>query len=124
MTIRSLKTPSFNKAFEAMPKEIQDMACETFLKWRERPDSIKIKSLAAMSHEVYSAEINYRYRALGVRAKDKNGVTTYVWFWVGSHESYNKLVSGYASVRGQVQKIREKFLCDNRPQHTPTPINY
>ncbi len=37
---------------------------------------------------VYSVRVGLSYRALGVKEED-----TIIWFWIGSHEEYNKLIS-------------------------------
>ena len=37
---------------------------------------------------VYSVRISLEYRALGIRAGEE-----IVWFWIGSHGNYDKLVS-------------------------------
>jgi hypothetical protein len=41
------------------------------------------------SEAIYSIRVGIGWRALGVM-KNKE---TVVWFWIGSHEEYNKLIS-------------------------------
>jgi hypothetical protein len=36
----------------------------------------------------YSARVSFNYRALGVEATD--GI---VWFWIGAHADYDKLIA-------------------------------
>jgi hypothetical protein len=40
------------------------------------------------SRPIYSVRIGIHYRALGVREGDD-----IVWFWVGSHDEYERLIS-------------------------------
>jgi len=40
------------------------------------------------SQPIYSARVGLGYRALGVRKGD-----LIVWFWIGSHSDYDRLVS-------------------------------
>ena len=57
-------TEKFWKCFERLPKEIH--------------------------HEksIYSVRVRISHRAIGVRQGN-----TMIWFWIGSHETYNNLVS-------------------------------
>lgn len=111
---RSLKTSSFNKAFDNLPKDIQELAIKNFVSWKKDHNSIKMKPLGSSDSEVWSAEVNFRYRALGVKGLDKDHKSTYVWFWIGSHEDYNKLVSRRDNVATNISNIRKKYLTGTR----------
>jgi len=39
---------------------------------------------------IYSARINIQYRALGIRDAD-----TIIWFWIGSHDEYERLLARF-----------------------------
>ncbi len=39
-------------------------------------------------NEIYSVRITISYRALAVKEAD-----TYIWFWIGSHAEYDKMLS-------------------------------
>lgn len=107
--MRSLRFPSFNKAFDTLPKDIQELATTQFQKWKADPQSVSIKPLDVANGEVVSCQINYRYRALACKTKDQENNTTYVWFWVGSHEDYNKLVTKKSHLIANIQGIRKKY---------------
>ena len=81
--------PSFKKAFRALPKEIKHKAKESYKRWKKNPfdKSLRFKRVHP-SKPVYSVKITLDWRALGIM-EDKNTIT---WFWIGSHERYNKLI--------------------------------
>jgi hypothetical protein len=50
--------------------------------------SLRFK-LVHPTRPIYSVRIGLDYRALGLREGD-----TMVWFWIGSHAEYDRLVRG------------------------------
>lgn len=106
--IISRRTESYKKLYDKLPKEVQDACQNAFNEWKNEPSSLIMKPLNQLSNEAYSAEINRRYRALGFKNKDVEGKTGYVWFWVGSHEDYNKIITNYA-VTSQIKKMRVRL---------------
>jgi len=81
--------PSFRKAFRYLPKDIQHQAKELYKVWKKNPfdKALNFKQIHP-SKPIYSVRITLNWRALGVR-ESKNTIT---WFWIGSHEEYNKLI--------------------------------
>src|SRR6266403_6239260 len=71
------------KCYHALPQRIQKLAHEKFTLFQSNPyhPSIGFKKKGS----VYTAEIGRSYRAL---ARERNG--DYYWFWIGTHEDYNK----------------------------------
>ena len=81
--------PSFRKTFRALPKGIQRQAKNAYKVWKKNPFEISLNFKQVHgSKPVYSVRVTLDWRALGVR-EPKNTVT---WFWIGSHEEYNKLI--------------------------------
>ncbi|MBF0229695.1 MAG: hypothetical protein HQK63_08930 [Desulfamplus sp.] len=82
--------PSFKKHFEALPEQIKNQATEAYKIWKKNPfdKSLNVKQLYP-SKPIYSVRITLNWRALGYR----EGKDTVIWFWIGSHEEYNKLIS-------------------------------
>jgi hypothetical protein len=87
--VTSHTTERFRKAFQQLPPHIQRKARETYRLWKLDPwnKSLRFKPVHA-SKPIYSVRIGIDYRAVGV--KDGNDV---VWFWIGSHANYDKLIS-------------------------------
>ncbi len=83
-------TPSFRKAFSDLPEHIQRQAREAYRLFQGNPQhpSLWFKRVHA-SRPIYSVRVGLRYRALGVRDRD-----VMVWFWIGSHDEYERLIGG------------------------------
>ena len=86
----SLTRKSFWKYFFRLPLDIQKLAKETYKLFQENPrnTTLDFKRLKTRPERlIYSIRIGRKYRALGV-VKGNN----IVWFWIGSHEEYNKRI--------------------------------
>jgi len=77
----------FWRHFESLPPEVQQLARENFelLKSNPRHPSLQFKRVGSY----WSVRVGRSYRALGVESSD--GV---LWFWIGSHEDYKRLIRG------------------------------
>jgi hypothetical protein len=86
--IESRITRSFRLAFGALPEDVQVRARRAYRLFREKPEhpSLRFKKVAD-SENIYSVRIGLGYRALGVLEG-----STIVWFWIGSHADYDRLV--------------------------------
>ena len=86
--MRSRTTSRFRKAFAALPGPVQQRAREAYKRFREQPHhpSLRFKQVHA-TRAIYSVRITLDYRAIGVRDGDEM-----VWFWIGSHADYDKLL--------------------------------
>jgi hypothetical protein len=79
--------PDFRKCFKALPKGIQAKAKQKYREWKKDPNNplLKFKPVHP-SLPLWSVSISYHWRALGLRNQN-----TISWFWIGSHEDYNKI---------------------------------
>jgi hypothetical protein len=77
---------TFWEKFAGLPEAIQETARAKFALWRREPfhPSLHFKELR---DRVWSVRINAGYRALGLREGE-----LIVWFWVGSHDEYQRLI--------------------------------
>jgi len=68
-----------------MPGEIQRMADRSFelLKHDLRHPSLQFKKL----HSVWSARVGLHHRALATEVADG-----FLWFWIGTHAEYDRIV--------------------------------
>jgi hypothetical protein len=75
----------FWRHFEALPPEIQQLARENFELLRSNPrhPSLQFKRVG----QYWSIRVGRTYRALGIESPA--GV---LWFWIGSHEEYKRLI--------------------------------
>ena len=82
-------TERFRKTFDQLPAKIQHQAKEVYKQFRQDPfyPSLRFKRVHS-TKPVYSVRINVEYRAVGIQNENEM-----IWFWIGSHENYTKLLS-------------------------------
>ena len=75
----------FWACYEALPLAIQRLASAKFRMWQREPfcPSLRFKELAK---GVWSVRIGRGYRVLGRRLGEM-----VVWFWIGTHDDYDRL---------------------------------
>ena len=78
-------SPRFWKAYEALPTGVQRLADANFRLLKKDPThpSLQFKRVGRF----WSARVGLRYRALAIETD-----RVYVWFWIGSHADYDRLV--------------------------------
>jgi hypothetical protein len=78
-------TPEFWACYEALPSAAQAAADKAFELLKSDPThpSLHFKKVGRF----WSARAGLRYRALAVEGADGP-----VWFWIGSHAAYDKLI--------------------------------
>lgn len=78
-------SPGFWDRYQALPEHVRDQADEAFERLNVDPryPSVHFKKVGRF----WSARVGLRYRALAVEADD--GL---VWFWIGSHADYDRIV--------------------------------
>lgn len=88
-SLKSVTTERFRKAFDKLPKEIQEGARSTYKLWKvnNHHPSLHFKQVN-MRQPIYSVRVGLSHRALGLKQKE-----TVIWFWIGSHEDYNNLIA-------------------------------
>ena len=80
--------PRFWKLYSQLPKETQELADKNFdlLKSDPQHPSLHFKKVDT-ARKLWSVRVGMQYRALGSEKPD--GI---VWFWIGTHAEYDKLV--------------------------------
>ncbi len=86
--MKSVTTERFRKALERLPDSVQTQARKAYELWQDDPShpSLEFKRLRT-KEPIYSVRVGIHWRAIGV--KDDNAI---VWFWIGSHSDYDKLL--------------------------------
>lgn len=81
--------PSFWRAYESLNETSRAAARRAYRLFAANPQhpSLRFKKLAA-HNEIWSVRINQQYRAVGERRDD-----TVIWFWVGTHNEFDRLFS-------------------------------
>jgi hypothetical protein len=83
--MKHLASPSFWELYERVPDPIQELADKNFELLKADPNhpSLHLKKAG----KYWSARVGIKYRVLGVNVDE--GV---LWFWIGTHAEYDKLV--------------------------------
>ena len=78
-------SPDFWERYRSLPNHVQELAdrCFALLKNDSRHPSLHFKKVGRF----WSARVGAHFRALGVEVPD--GV---LWFWIGTHADYDKLI--------------------------------
>ena len=87
--MNSRTTRRFREAFAALPAQVKQQARHAYRLFLQDPahPSVQFKKVHA-TEPVYSARVGLGYRALAVRRGNE-----VVWFWIGSHADYDKLLA-------------------------------
>ena len=77
--------PDFWSCYSRLPDDIQQTANKSFalLKQDPRHPSLQLKKLDS----VWSARVGLHYRALAVEVPGG-----FLWFWIGTHAEYDRMV--------------------------------
>ncbi len=84
--MQSKAVSSFWDSYARLPEKIQARARKQYLLWLEDPShpSIRFKKVG----DYWSARVTGSYRAVGILDGD-----TVVWFFIGTHAEYDRLLS-------------------------------
>ena len=87
--MESKTTKQFRACLEALPRDIQERAAEAYQLFAKNPQhpSLRFKKIHNLL-AVYSARVSLDYRAVGILKEDQ-----IVWFWIGTHSDYDKLLN-------------------------------
>jgi hypothetical protein len=86
--MHSRTTREFWRLFSHLPFDVQRDAKRAYRLFRTNPahPSLRFKKVEG-EDAIYSARIGLDYRALAVMKRDR-----IVWYWIGSHADYDRLV--------------------------------
>jgi hypothetical protein len=86
--MQSRTTRQFWRLFSQLPFDVQRDAKRAYRLFLNNPShpGLQFKKLEG-DKDIYSARIGLDYRALAVMKKDH-----IVWYWIGSHSDYDRLV--------------------------------
>ncbi len=83
--MRHFASPAFWQAYDDLPVHIRELADKNYALLKDNPQypSLHFKKVG----DYWSVRVGMRYRALGVDIDE--GI---LWFWIGSHADYDRLV--------------------------------
>lgn len=79
--------------FQELPEDIQALAREKFQEWKADPASVGWHRIAECKADVFSADINFRYRAVGILTKGPDKQDRCCWVFIGRHPVYEKWIA-------------------------------
>lgn len=84
--MRHVATDRFWEAYAALPLPVRQLADNNYELLKNDPfhPSLHFKKVGRF----WSVRIGLKYRALGVRNEE-----VIIWFWIGGHADYDKLIS-------------------------------
>lgn len=87
MTSRT--TARFRRTYAALPAHVRVQAREAYRTFQRDPayPGLRLKPVHP-TQPIYSARVGLGYRALAVREAD-----VWIWFWIGSHAEYDRLLA-------------------------------
>ncbi len=87
--MNSRTTERFRKLFAQLPEHVQQQARQAYQRFNQNPNhpSLRLKQVHS-TRPIFSVRISLDYRALGVREGEDM-----IWFWIGSHADYEKLLA-------------------------------
>lgn len=87
--MNSHTTQAFRQLLAALPAHVRRQARQAYRLFRDNPahPGLRFKQVHA-DPPIYSARVGIGHRAVGAMDGD-----TIVWYWVGSHSNYDKLVA-------------------------------
>lgn len=86
--MKSQTLPSFWECYKPLPDSIKKSARKAYRLWVDRPfhPSLHFKCVN-QDNAVWSLRVTLSCRVLGLMQDD-----TIVWFWIGSHDDYERLL--------------------------------
>lgn len=82
-------TKQFRKLLDALPEDVRQQARKAFKLYETDPNhpGLNFERLHTRG-EYYSARVDQQYRVLAKRKPDHM-----LWFWIGTHDEYEKLIA-------------------------------
>jgi hypothetical protein len=86
--VRSQTTSRFWEAYSELSEKIKLRARKAYELFEENPRHPSLRFKKVHAHRpIYSVRITRDYRAVGIRKGE-----SIIWFWIGSHEDYDRLL--------------------------------
>jgi hypothetical protein len=89
--VTSHTTKRFREAFRQLPQEVQQQARAAYRRFQQdlHHPGLRFRQIHP-TLPIHSARIGLHYRALGTREDD-----TIIWFWIGSHAEYERILASW-----------------------------
>ena len=83
--VNHLATPDFWECYRVLPQSIRELADKNYLLLKANPrhPSLQLKQVG----NYWSVRVGRNHRALALPIAEG-----FVWFWIGNHDEYNRLI--------------------------------
>jgi hypothetical protein len=87
--MKSATLPSFWNSYRFLDESVRRRARKTYRLWAQNPfhPSLRFKCINAQE-SIWSVRVTRGYRAIGILDDD-----SMTWFWIGSHDDYQRYFS-------------------------------
>ncbi len=86
--MKSRTTRRFWRLFDDLPSAVQERAVKAYALWQDDPSHPSLHFKRVDNEEpIYSARVGLHHRAVGELHGD-----TVTWFWIGTHDDYDRLL--------------------------------
>ncbi len=86
--MKSTTTSQFWKRYKALPEDVQRRADKAYKLWQINPYAHGLYFKRVSKRQpIYAVRIGRGFRALGLLEKD-----AVIWFWIGDHNEYKRLL--------------------------------
>lgn len=91
--MKSRRTKLFRALYDALPERARRTADAAYAQFAADPNhpGLNFERIHGVKAPIFSARVSEQYRVLG----RGEGSDTIVWFWIGTHQEYDKLLNQY-----------------------------
>lgn len=95
--MKSRRTQRFRALYDALPERVRRDADAAYARFAADPNypGLNLERIQGVKAPLFSARVNEQYRVLG----RGEGADTVVWFWIGTHQDYDKLLNQHRKGR-------------------------
>jgi hypothetical protein len=86
VAVISRRSKNFRKLYAELPAEVQRQAVKSYALWKADPWHPSLDFKARRASPDWSVRVGLNARAMATKRPDGS----YLWYWIGTHEAYNK----------------------------------
>ena len=84
--MKSSALPEFWECFKKLPPKARRIARKNFVLWQKEP-TLKSLGFKRIKRDLWSVRAGSGFRALATLVEGR-----YLWFWIGAHDEYERLL--------------------------------
>jgi hypothetical protein len=97
--MKARRTLRFRRLYDALPEQVRRDADNVYKRFAADPtySGLNFERIQGVNAPIFSARVSQQNHVLG----RSDGSNTIVWFWIGTHQEYDKLLQQYRKGKGQ-----------------------